>query len=357
VNTRLQKEDDPLKKAEINSLEIARLAGVSRSTVSRVINNYANVPAETREKVMRVIQQYNYVPNASAQVLAGKKTRTIGLFMIEAGHVSSDMLSNMLIASVIENASSHGYYVLTHIIRDAGDSESIRSVKDIFYQRRIDGGIFIGAANDEPFIEQLIAEGYWVAIVDQEQPDHQEPNRIVANFDNYGGMLLAVEHLVRLKHNEIGLVNGDMRRHSGPSKLEGYYSAMKKFDVPIQDRWVLPGGFSEESGYEAIKKFIRTGMPLPKAMIMANDSVAFGAIRALQDHSLKVPDDVSVVGFDDHALSSRYQPALTTLRIDFGYMMEQLTFSLIQHIEQKTNEFTKFVVDMQLISRDSCREI
>ena len=102
-------------------MEIARLAGVSRSTVSRVINNYSNVPPETRDKVMRMIEQYHYVPNASAQVLAGKRTRTIGLFMIEAGHVASDILTNMLIASVIENASSLGYYVLTHIIRDSGE--------------------------------------------------------------------------------------------------------------------------------------------------------------------------------------------------------------------------------------------
>ncbi|TFE23687.1 LacI family DNA-binding transcriptional regulator [Cohnella luojiensis] len=346
-----------MKKNEMNSTEIAKLAGVSRSTVSRVVNNYSNVPPETRDKVLRVIEQYHYVPNASAQVLAGKKTRTIGLFMIEAGHVSSDMLSNMLIASVIESASSRGYYVLTRIIRDAQDAESIRGVKDIFYQRRIDGGIFIGAANYEPFIEQLIAEGYSVAVVDQELPGHNEPNRIVANFDNDWGMLQAVAHLANLKHREIGHISGDMRRCSGPAKLEGYYLAMKKHGLPIQEQWILPGAFSEDAGYEAIGKFMQKGEKLPTAIIMANDSVAFGAIRALQEHGIQVPNDISVIGFDDHALSSRFQPALTTLRIDFGAMMERLTTSLIEHIEERTTDFTKFTVDMQLIVRESCVEI
>jgi len=345
-----------LKKTEISSLEIAKLAGVSRSTVSRVINNYSNVPPETRDKVLRVIEKYNYVPNASAQVLAGKKTRTIGLFMIEAGQISSDILSNLLIASVIENASAHGYYVLTHIIRDTQDMESVRGVKEIFYQRRIDGGIFIGASNYEPFIEQLIKEGYCVGIFDQELPGHHESNRVVANFDNYKGMWQAVEHLVKLKHRQIGLISGDMRRYSGPSKLEGYRAAIKHFQLPVEEKWILPGGFNEESGYHAIHEFMKQGEALPTAMIMANDSVAFGAIRALQEHGIKVPRDLSVVGFDDHALSSRYQPALTTLKIDFGVMMERLTTSLIEHIEQRSMEFTKFTVDMQLISRDSCME-
>lgn len=345
-----------MKKAEINSKEIAQIAGVSRSTVSRVINNYTNVPPETREKVMKVIQEYNYVPNVSAQVLAGKKTRTIGLFIIEAGHVSSDMLSNLLIASIIENASTCGYYVLTHIIRNAQDVDSVRGVKDIFYQRRIDGGIFIGAANFEPFIEQLIEEGYWVAVVDQETGNDQEPNRIVANYDNALGMKLAVEHLVSLKHSQIGVVNGDLKRYSGPSKRDGFYTAMEQAGLTVKEQWVLPGGFSEESGYEAISQFMKSEKQLPTAMIMANDSVAFGAVRAFQEHSIKVPRDISIIGFDDHVLSARFQPALTTLRIDFGDMMKRLTFSIIQHIESQKKDITKFTVDMHLITRDSCRE-
>ena len=128
---------------DINSNEIARLAGVSRSTVSRVINNYPNVPPETREKVMKIIEQYNYFPNISAQVLAGKRAKSIGVFLVARGQFSSDILTNLLITSVIEGASDCGYYVVTNIIRDIKDSESIKIVKEMFFQRSIDGGIFI----------------------------------------------------------------------------------------------------------------------------------------------------------------------------------------------------------------------
>lgn len=348
-----------MRNSEINSVEIARLAGVSRSTVSRVINNYSNVPAETREKVMKVIEQYHYVPNLSAQVLAGKKTRTIGLFMIEAGHVSSDILSNMLLASIIENASSSGYYVLTHIIRNTRDEASVRGIKDIFYQRRIDGGIFIGAADDEPMLEELIAEGFIVGVVDQQpSPERNEPNRIVVNFDNDYGMTLAVDYLAELNHREIGIVCGDMARYSGPSKYEGFLAAMGRSGIPVRQEWVIPGGFHEKDGYEAIRSYLDGGGRLPTAIVMANDSVAFGAIRALRERGLSVPDDVSVVGFDDHALSARFQPALTTVKVDFDGMMSQLTGSVIARIEgAEPEEEAGKAASSRLIVRDSCKRL
>lgn len=346
-----------MKKPEINSVEIARLAGVSRSTVSRVINNYANVPPETRKKVMEVIEAHRYVPNLSAQVLAGKGTRTIGLFVIEAGRVSGDMLTNLLLASVVEHASSRGYYVLTYIIRNTSDAENVKGVKDIFYQRRVDGGIFIGAANEEPFIEELIAEGFAVGVVDQHLPGRDERNRIVANFDNDRGMQLAIGYLHELGHREIGIVNGDMNRYSGVDKYNGFLAAMREFGLPVQERWVRAGSFHEEAGYQAVRKLLDEEKQLPTAMIMANDSVAFGAIRAFQEAGMSVPDDLSVIGFDDHALSARYKPALTTVAIDFGEMMSSLTDYVIGYIEGDEDTAVRYVSHSKLIRRESCRSI
>lgn len=342
----------------INATEIARLAGVSRSTVSRVINNYANVPPETRKKVMEIINRHRYVPNVSAQVLAGKKTKTIGLFMIEKGQVAGDFISNMLLASVIESASSHGYYVLTHIIRGRCDSDSIRGVKDIFYQRRIDGGLFIGAADDEPFIEELVSEGFWIACVDQSFEGREEQsNRMVSDLNNVVGMKLVVSHLADLNHREIGHIGGDLTRYSGVAKREGFLKAMSELGLDVNEEWVLPGGFHEADGYERMREFLASGKRLPTAMVMANDSVAFGAIRALREHGLDVPRDISIVGLDDHALSARFQPALTTLRVDFAGMLEQLTASLIRHIEQKAFGAEKLTAAIEFIARDSCRTI
>ncbi|WP_083681815.1 LacI family DNA-binding transcriptional regulator [Paenibacillus sp. FSL A5-0031] len=346
-----------MKKADINSVEVARLAGVSRSTVSRVINNYSNVPTQTREKVMKVIQQYNYFPNVSAQVLAGKRARTIGLFLIAPGHVSSDILTNMLIVSVIEDASAYGYYVLTHIIRDTNDTETMKNVKEIFFQRRIDGGIFIGAATHEPIIEELIEEGFIVGVVDQEQPEHPQSNRIVSNFNNDSGMKQAVAYLVGLGHTKIGVINGDMKRLSGPAKYEGFVKAMQLCGLQVNLDWVIQGSFHEESGYEAIHTFLNTKSELPTAIIAANDSVAFGAIRALKKQGLQVPADMSMIGFDDHALSEKHHPALTTIRIDFSGMLGQLTSMLIDRIEQQEASVKQITLDCSLVVRDSCRRV
>ncbi|MBD2867667.1 LacI family DNA-binding transcriptional regulator [Paenibacillus arenilitoris] len=342
---------------EINSTEIARLAGVSRSTVSRVINNYANVPEKTKEKVMSVIRRHNYYPNLSAQVLAGKRARTIGLFMIDAGRVSGDMISSMLLARIIESASSRGYYVLTHIVRDPRDGEEARMMKESFYQRRIDGGVFIGAANDEPIIEELIAEGFTVAIVDQHRPGHREPNRIVFNFDNETGVGQAIDYLARLGHTKIGMINGDMQRYSGPSKWKGFQAAMARNGLPVVSKWILPGDFNEASGCKAMKELLASGTELPTAIFAANDSVAFGAIRALQKAGIRVPDDLSVVGFDDHTLSAHYNPALTTIRVDFAAMMDQLTYALISSIENGPEPIGTVAVGTELVIRASCRRV
>jgi LacI family transcriptional regulator len=344
-----------LRNSKIKSDEIARLAGVSRSTVSRVINNYSNVPTETYDKVMKVIQQHNYFPSVSAQVLAGKRVRTIGLFLIEPGHVSSDILTTQLLVSVIEKASELGYYTLTHIIRDTKDTVTVKSVKEIFFQNRIDGGVFIGGAISEPLIEELNAEGFIVGAVDQ-HPDPQ-PNRVVANFNNISGMKQAVAYLAGLGHTRIGVINGDMKRLSGQTKYEGFKKAMLMCDLYVNPEWVLPGDFHERSGYDAIHTLLHNTNELPTAIIAANDSVAFGAINALKEHGLKVPEDMSIIGFDDHALSEKHHPALTTIRVDFSDMLKLLTANLIAKIEWGTMDNKEITFDCSLVVRDSCRRI
>ncbi|MCM3110981.1 LacI family DNA-binding transcriptional regulator [Lederbergia lenta] len=341
----------------MNSTEIAKLAGVSRSTVSRVINNYPNVPAATRKKVMSIIQENNYYPNLSAQVLAGKKTGTIGLFVIERGQVSSDSLSNFLIMNIIESATSMGYYVLTNIIRDTNNYKTIESIKEVFFQRRVDGGIFIGANNYEPLIEELIKEGFIIGIVDQDMPGANEPNRIVTNFDNEHGAMKAIDYLVSLNHQNIGIINGNMNRIAGPKKFQGFMKSLKKHGLNVNEDWVLDGDFSKNSGYMAIDRLIKKNIALPTAIFAANDSTAFGAITAFSEHSISVPDDISIIGFDDHMLSAYVKPGLTTLKVDFIEMMKSLTTNVIHAIEGRDVEVSKFMIGAELVIRESCRRI
>lgn len=346
-----------MKKNEINSVEVARLAGVSRSTVSRVINNYPNVPLETKEKVLKAIKELNYFPNMSAQMLAGKKSRTIGLFMVSSGQVSSDVLTNMMIVSVIEDASVYDYHVLTYIIRDKHDESTIKNVREVFFQRRIDAGIFIGTAHCEPFVEELIKEGFIIGILDEEHPDRLHPNRVVANFNNESGMKQSIAYLAGLGHRSIGIINGDLKRLSGIKKYEGYLLAMEHSGLKIDEKWMLPGDFNESSGYQAMKTFLDSGQQLPTAIIAANDSVAFGTMRAINEHGLKVPEDISVIGFDDHILSVTHRPALTTVKVDFKRLFNEMIAIIVNKIEHPNQEIKEVSVECSLIIRDSCARI
>ncbi|WP_453993695.1 LacI family DNA-binding transcriptional regulator [Bacillus nitroreducens] len=346
-----------MKRNKINSTQIAKLAGVSRSTVSRVINNYPSVPPETREKVMKVIKEYDYFPNMSAQVLAGKNMRTIGLFIIDKGSVSSDSTSNTLITSVIEEASKHDYYVLTNIIQDCKSPNNIERVKSVFYQSRIDAGIFMGTDNHEPLIEELIAEGFILGIVDQDMPGRNEPNRIVYSFDNENGAKKAVDYLVSLNHRKIGIINGNLKRHAGIARYNGFLAAMKHHSLPVQREWILQADFNSTEGYQTMVSFLNSNVELPTAFFAANDKIAFGAIQALNENGIDVPEDISIIGIDDNVLSKLFHPPLTTFRAEFSNMMQKLTLDVIKTIEKTNETGIKVIMGSELIVRESCRSL
>ncbi|MFS0863142.1 LacI family DNA-binding transcriptional regulator [Fredinandcohnia sp. 179-A 10B2 NHS] len=341
---------------EINSTEIAKLAGVSRSTVSRVINNYPNVPEKTREKVLKVIKENNYYPNLFGQVLAGRKTGTIVLITIDDGIISNDAIHTYLITRVIETAANYGYYVLTMVIRDRNSQTSKDKIKEVFHQRRVDGGIVIGVNKTEEFVEELVKEGFILGVLDQEPTPRCESNRITYQFPNKQAASIATEYLVRLNHKNIGIINGNINRLAGIQRYDGFAEVMKKYDLIIRPEWVLPGDFNQQSGYYAMLHLLASGTELPTAFFAANDSIALGAIKALKEFSLSIPEDLSIIGVDNHLLSAYSTPALTTVKVDFEEIIESLTVHVIKAITgEKVNNVSK--LDLELQIRDSCRLI
>jgi LacI family transcriptional regulator, galactose operon repressor len=343
---------------DIDSARIAKIVGVSRSTVSKVINDYPNISEATRAKVLAAVRQHQYFPDYSAQVLAGKKTKTIGLFFANDGHWSEDLHVAHMISSMIEHAAVLGYHILTNIIRNPSAAQTANTIKGAFYQGRIDGGVFLGFKNHESVIEELIADGFVIGIFDQNLPGREEPNRIVVSFDDQNTAEAAIEYLVGLGHRKIAVLNGDRSRNAGQAKYEGYVAGLERNGIPIIDDWTLFGDFREQSAYEIILRFVRQGRELPTAIAAVNDNCAFGAMKALSESGIRVPEDISIIGMDGHPLSAYVRPALTTFVFDFDFMLKTLVQSVANAADRPGSvEPVRAVFPGQLLERDSCRAV
>lgn len=342
---------------KLTSSEIAKLAGVSRSTVSRVINGYSNVPKSTYDRVMSVIRDNNYHPYLSGQLLVGKKTATLGFFWITGtgGSIAGDELSNVYLVNTVEAAARQGYLMLTCILKNLTDPENIAWVNKIFMQGRIDAGIFIGVDNDEPLIEELIASGNIVGIFDHYHPDRTEPNRISVNYEENTGEKM-IDYLYGLGHRKIALVHGDRNRYSSAKRTEGFLSAMARYGIGIRPEWMCLGGISRDQGYKAAKEMLASALKsgeLPTAICANNDAVAFGVYSALLELGISVPDQVSVTGIDGHI--RMVDPPLTTYAFDYHDFFTSLVGRTIAAVEQREEYATTEFIKGKLIERGSCR--
>lgn len=347
----------------LNSKDVAKIAGVSRTTVSRVINNSDNVSEETRKKVLDVINKNNYVPDASARKLAGIKSRTIGLFIVDIraesgtskeGRVTFSPYYSNFTGSIIDNAAKLGYKVLVDLVSSMNMYEE---VKQVFYDKTIVGGIFIGQGNDDPVIEEIINSGYKVALVDQSLNSHKAIFKkcLIVNSDNYIGAYEAVKYLIKLNHKNIAHITGDMEKFSSVERLQGYKQALTDYNIPIQNNLIVKGAFLESSGYNLTKKLILKQKPT--AIFLGDDIMAIGAMKAIKELGLRTPEDISIIGFDDIEIARHLTPALTTLRMKIPEMASIVVNTLITSIDSDLDFSASYTVPVELIERESCSKL
>lgn len=348
----------PRAKKRIDASQIARIAHVSQATVSRVINNYEYVSPQTRERVLKAIRDYNYTPNFSAQMLAGKCSNTIGLFIVFEERSTKSSLenthTNFMMERVLLTAAEQGYFVLTDVVKNIYDPDEKKRIADMFAQSRIDGGIFIGFPNDYPLIEEQVARGYVVGLFDQFLPGRNECNRIVVGFQSevFGW---AVEYAASLGHRDILFVNGNLHKYSGVEKQEIFIRTMQRLGLPVGKENVLTAGhFTRRAAQETMSAFLASGAPVPTCIYCGNDIIAFGVIDVLRAHNLEVPRDVSVIGVDDIFVSDLFTPALTTIRYDFDQMLDTLTLKVSECIKNPFSEHFRGNFPGTPVIRDSC---
>ncbi|MDW7674429.1 MAG: LacI family DNA-binding transcriptional regulator [Bacillota bacterium] len=323
--------------------DVAKLAGVSRTTVSRVLNGKEDVNEKTRERVLQVIEELKYRPSTLARSLVNQKNEMIGVILSD----SSDPYFSRIIRGVEDIAHKFGYGVVYASMRW---DPSIKSSYANFMKDRTDGLLIIGSTvGSEDYLREIAEESFPLVLL-----EYQIEN-LKASFitiDNQDGAYTATKHLIQQGHRRIGHVAGHKNAQVAADRLAGYKQALTEYGIPYDGSLVIYSDFTTEGAIPATKKLLSLDKR-PTAIFAANDSMAYGVIHAARELKLNVPQDLAVVGYDDIELASIIDPPLTTIHQPRYEMGSMAVWTLIQQIEQKhihtVNQFKT-----NLVIRESC---
>jgi len=326
--------------------KIAQLAQVSRSTVSRVINDDPNVNEKTRMRVQQVIEQINFQPNTAARSLAGGRTRILG-FVIPMGvsALFSDPYFPLLIQGVSSACNTLDYSVMLWL---AEPEYERRTLRQVLHNRIIDGFIIASMIMDDPLLKPLM-EGNLPYILIGRHPTN--PDVSYVDVDNQNAARDAVSYLLRSGYRRIATIAGPQNMIGGVDRLEGYRAALRQWSLPCEDALIVESDFTEDGGYQAAQKLL---LLQPEAIFSASDSIALGALRAIKDAGLSVPEDIGLVGFDDSSFAARMTPPLTTVRQPITKTGMVAAETLIDMIEHPGSAPRRLILPTELVIRGSC---
>jgi LacI family transcriptional regulator len=307
--------------------DIARITNVSATTVSRVLNNkHEGVSLETRQRILDTIRELDYKPNAIARGLVTKKTNTIGIIIPD---ISNQFFSDIA-RGIEDGASDHGYNVFLCNTDDKLDKESkyINALKE----KCVDGIIFASSSMPNiKIISELIKGSIPVVVVDR----HVEIENVYGIYtDNFRGGYIATKHLIDLNHKKIGCITGPLGNHNSKERLDGYKQALLDSCITFNEDLVAEGNYKINGGMKAAEKLIRNKQIT--ALFVSNDLMAYGAYKAIKAAGLNIPEDISIVGFDDTELSQIIEPELTTIRQPAYQMGIEAERALIKIISGKS---------------------
>lgn len=318
------------KSTRLTIQDIAHLAGVSKTTVSRVLNDRPDVDADTRERILRIINEQSFVPSIAAAGLASGRRQLIGMLIPSfVWPLIPELMRG--VADMLEETS---YELVLYCINE-GDSKRDRSeVINRVLATQLTAGllaVFPGPASDE--LTRLYHQGFPVVIVD----DQREQEIPWVSVDNVTGAYMATQHLIKLGHRRIAHIAGPSEYKASHDRYNGYRNALLEAGIPLDPALVLEGDFLPPSGRAcAARLFQLPQEQRPTAIFAATDQMGYGVLAAADDFSLVVPRDVALVGFDDDVPSAHVHPPLTTIRQPYFEMGEQglkLLLSLLDSSE------------------------
>lgn len=332
----------------LNIDKVAKLAHVSRSVVSRVLNNHPNVSEEARNRVLDVVEKYNYRPNSVARSLATSSTYQIGVL---SGIFGEESLGNgywtLLYLGIFEECIRRGYYVRLSFY-SADMNAELHDL--ILNEHHLDGVICLNEEVTEFTLNTFSDNDIPIVLVGH---NPKYPNICSVDVDNYDGAYKAVEHLVKLGHKNIGGMFGDQNVEETEHRMRAYRDAMRDAGLEPQDDHTVVGSYSQHDGHDTMEKWIHE-FPEMTAVFCASDTLAMGALLSLYENDISVPDQFSVVGFDGLPISRYMIPPLTTIAQPTYNKGEQAAHLLIDKIQQKDLEVRHVNLKPELLVRKSC---
>lgn len=333
--------------SKVTIYDIAREASVGIGTVSRVLNNHPSVTPETRNRVKEVAKRLNYQPHTYAQRLARRQSETISAII--------PFFTNYFFIEVLQGVQDRitqlGYDLVLYGVNNVDQVESYLS--RALQRGKVDGILFFSMKLPEKIIPRLKETVLPIVLVNTTSQDFDSIT--VANAE---GAYAATTHLIELGHRKVGLVNAELVSAPAIERLQGYKRALENHGITFSPALVKTGkntkqdGFNREAGYEAMIDFIKTGSEMPRAFFVSSDIQAMGAIAALSENGLKVPDDVAIVGFDDIELARHIR--LTTMRQPMYQIGVLALDRLVARMANPEMDVLHTTFSPTLIVRESC---
>ena len=326
--------------------DIAQRSGVSRSTVSRVINDHPNVSKKVRTRVKEIINKTGYQPHAAARALVSKRSWTCGLILPRTiNSFFTDPYYPCLIQGIAQECSKQNYTFSLFLMGDEEDEDKM--FRRISRRGFMDGILFQSDQIGDSLIDRLVRSE--IPLVVLGRPIHNGKISFV-DVNNIESVENAVEYLISLGNKKIGTITGPLNTTVGIDRKKGFENAIKKHGMDCNDSLITEGNFTEASGYEGMRKLLKSK---PDAVFTASDQMALGAIRAIKEVGLKVPEDISIIGYDDFPLPFPSKPALSTIRQPIGNFGSEAIKVLIDIIENGLEPARNIILKSELVIRES----
>jgi len=335
---------------KITIYEVARRAGVSISTASKALNDKKDVGEATKQKVREIARELNYEPSHFARALARRKTDNIGVITVR--YYKEPMITNPFYAKILEGVEeeliNNNLNLLTNILRK--EQMDLLDIPKMVKEKSVDGIILLGHM-PEPFARMVSDKGLPVVMIDNFFNDANISSFIA---DNVGGAFYAVEYLARTGHKRIAYLSGPSARYSFKQREQGFRQAMQKYSLPVDERFVL---FNEEedSTYNWMKKILSYEVK-PDALFACNDITALIVINMLKDAGLKVPEDMSIMGFDNIDIAAHFIPSISTVDVKKEEMGINAVKKLLDIINQKDTTLENMIFPTSIVIRDSTKK-